>query len=212
MPAHPLSSDAGLKDAACTTLRELLTIAKRYKKRRNRLDALFLFSSRTLRKGRTVKEIPKATIAYTDGPEEELLLSHRDTIERLDATVIELRAAVERCPDMDARALGDVMKSMARLEFIRDVHLKGMREILANLARELMSQENVLSRVVAEGARLAQMAQINREKIDADTAARTGGIDSKATSELQAIAENMKRRIEAGELFVIDGDGDGQTG
>lgn len=206
MARHPLSSDAGLKDAARTTLRELLSVSKRYKRRRERLDALFLFAERR-RKNKGAKNAigPKATVVWDDPPEMELLLTHRDAYERLgklfDTAAVALEAAAKADPD--CKLLISLTFHVNKLEAQRERHLEAMTEILGQLSREMMAQENVLAKVVTEGAKLTQEAFINSERMATIRDTRGAGEDTKASSELQKIASELKQRMADGELFVV---------
>ncbi len=196
MPAHPLSSDDGLKEAARSTLRELLTISKRYRMRRQRLDTLFLFEARARKKAGKTYETPKATVAYDDAPEMELMLKHRDAYEQLAITIDAAHEGIRNTPTNpdDPYALMKLMDSVNRLEAKRDAHLESIREILQQVSRELIAQENVLAKVVAEGAKLSQLALINREKIAHEAEQRGGGTNSKSNSELLQIAQEIGQR------------------
>lgn len=202
MPRHALTSDEGLKDAARSTLRELLSVSKRYRARRRRLDKLFLFMQRT-RRGKTSS---KSTIAYGDSPEMELMLEHRDGYDRLGETIEEARIAVSKAakniePD-DPYTLSKMLSTILSLERERARHLTEIKDILGQVSRELMAQENVLAKVVAEGAKLAQLAQLNRERIEAQLEVSGVGLESKTNDELTKLAMEMKQRIAAGELVV----------
>lgn len=213
MPAHPISTEEGLKDAARTTLRELLSVAKRYKRRRDRLDALFLFCERSRKRGKHQQHEPKAEVVWEDPPEMELMLKHRDAYERLGELLEYCHAAMEKAADADdgtgAKALVTLTSNINRLEGQRERHLEAIQEILGQLSRELMAQEAVLTKVVAEGARLAQFAQINNDRIRAALETKGMGAESKANSELQDIIDNLKRRIANGEMIDVGVDAEG---
>lgn len=201
MPTHPLTSDDGLKDAARTTLRTLLTVAKRYGRRRGRLDELFLFAGRSRTKGRTKQVVPKAEVIWDDSPEMELMLKHRDDYERLGVLLEHCHVAMEKAATADPeslKALTTLTFNINRLESQREAHLEAMRELLAQVSRELMTQENVMAKVVAEGAKLAQLAQINVDRIRAALQSKGVGEDSKSNTELQAIARKIQQQIADG--------------
>lgn len=213
MPAHSLKTEEGLKDAASSTLRELLTVAKRYRKRRNRLDTLFLFSDRTRTRGSDVKVLPRATVDYDDSPEMEMMLKHRDAYESLEATIVEAREAIStssKSDECDPELVSRMLQTLVRLETQRDRHLTAITDILGQLSRELIAQEAVLAKVVAEGARLAQMAVINRERLDHDLSMKEEGVETKSTSELVKMAQELKAKIARGELPLDEG-GDGEA-
>ncbi len=204
MPAHPLSSDDGLKDAATSTLRELLSVAKRYRLRRRRLDTFYLFTERHRKKGRTNQVGAPAGVSWDDSPEMELMLKHRDSYEQLDAVAKRVAAAItDPLSEVDPMTLNELMRQMTRLESQRDSHLEAIQILLQQLSRELIAQEQTLTKIVAEGAKLAQLALINREKLQALAEERNGGITSKSTTELEAMARDFKQKIANGELFVI---------
>lgn len=210
MPAHAMTSDAGLKDAACTTLRELLTIAKRYRKRRQRIDSLFLFDGRTRSRAGKDSLIPRAKVEYDDSPEMELILKRRDACEQLDRTIQVSQDAIED-QEMEPKTRLQILQTLSRLEAQRDGHLEAMAEILCQMGRELMAQENVLAKVVTEGAKLSQMLQIAQDRLKAEAAEREEHISSKSSSDLQKMAKELKQRIDAGEeVFVIEDGGDGE--
>lgn len=208
MPAHPLSSDDGLKEAARSTLRELLTIAKRYRKRRQRLDTLFLFDGRSRAKAGKTYATPRATVEYEDAPEMELILKHRDSYDRLAATIDQATESINRVaskidPD-DPYTLKQMLQSVATLERQGLQHLDSIREILQQFGRELIAQESTLAKVVAEGAKLSQLAIINREKLTAEADRNGIGVNNKSTTELETMAKDIHRRIANGEMFVVE--------
>lgn len=213
MPAHPLTSDEGLQDAARSTLRELLSVSKRYRSRRLRLDSMFLFAGRNYKRGRAVKTVPKSEVVYDDCPEMELMLKHRDGYDALTKTLDDTREAIEKvakniAPD-DPFTLLKLMAAVVTLEKQRDRHLEAIQEILGQLSRELMAQEAVLAKVVAEGAKLASLAVLTRERISAQMEATGNGIESKSNSELTQIAKDFKKRLASGES-VVGGDDEGE--
>jgi hypothetical protein len=203
MPAHAISTEDGLKDAARTTLRELLKLAKRYKRRRERLEALFLFEVRKRKVGRNEQTGSKATVGWEDTPETELMLKHRDDYERLSALLESARVAIEKAtvdPE-DGLTLLKLMQTVSTLERQREAHLESIREILGQLSRELMAQEAVMMKVVAEAARLAQLAEINQLRINAAMQARGMGHETRSTGELEKLARDLQGRIARGEVI-----------
>lgn len=167
---------------------------------------MFLFGPRNYKRGRTTKTVPKSEVIYDDCPEMELLLKHRDGYENLSITVEDARVAIGKAranisPE-DPFTLLKLMSTLATLEKQRDAHLVAIQEILGQLSKELMAQEGVLAKVVAEGAKLASLAQINRERIAAQEAANGKGIESRSNSELATLAKEMGKRIATGDYVV----------
>ncbi len=206
MPSHALTSDDGLKDAARSTLRELLSVSKRYRGRRKRLDALFLFGPRAYKRGRKTEQVEKSQVDWNDCPEMELMLKHRDCYDSMEATIVAAREGMKNAQPDDMLTLRDCLALIARLESQRDKHLVAIQEILGNLSRELMAQENVLAKVVAEGAKLASLAQLSRERIVAQENASGKGIESRSNTELTKIAEEMKKRLASGKYVPEEED------
>ncbi len=206
MPAHALSSDEGLQDAARSTLRELLTVAKRYRARRQRLDGMFLFGPRDYKRGRVTKSEPKAQVAYDDCPEMELMLKHRDSYDSLSATIDDARVAISNAAknidEGDPYTLIKLMSALATLEKQRDYHLIAIQELLSQLSKELMAQEGVLAKIVTEGGKLASASMINRERLMALADANGKGIDSKSDGELDQLAKDIGKRIATGDYVV----------
>lgn len=207
MPRHALSSDDGLKDAAQSTIRELVTIAKRYRKRRARLDGLFLFSERVRKHGGKSFTEARSTVQYDDSPEMELILKHCDVYDSLEKQVGTASLAIERVAkqidDDDPHTLLKLMQHLTRLEALRDKHLESIREILGQVSRELMGQENVMLKCVTEGAKLSQLASITAERLAFEADTRGKGLDGKSESELAKIAREMKARLKAGEDISV---------
>lgn len=146
-------------DALKKLTKQLTNMVRGYARDRARVRNLPTFSDRT--KGDLTRR--KAQVEWSDRPEIELYLTHRDAYEQGGQDLAECRA---RLKDVDAYNIGDAMEAMARLETARAKHLGSMELILAMLQKEFGNREGLMGKLASDGAKIAESARQHLERVD----------------------------------------------
>jgi TolA-binding protein len=175
LPVESVGHEVVLKSVA-----SLAKMVKGYARDRMRVRGLATFAARTNKGGLVTK---KAQVQYSDRPEVEIYLTHRDDFEAISARIAKLEAKIEDMQD-DPESLATCVQSIARQEEIKWRHLASMEKILAKLSDECGSREAAMVKLATDAAKLAQADAHHRERMEIE---REGG--EAPTAKLDRLAE-----------------------
>jgi hypothetical protein len=140
---------------------KLLVMVNGYAADRNRLRSLVLFETRMSGKGVN----PVSTVAYSDRPETELILFHRDkalAYEKLADEVNEIIATWKKSDEvLDKDGFATMKECLIKIKDIDALqmkHISALETLLASLTKEMGGQEALMARLAADAASLAQKA------------------------------------------------------
>ncbi len=136
---------------------------------RNRLRSLVLFETRLSKGGVN----PISTVAYSDRPEVELILFHRDQAARFVTLIDTATAVIKTWEKSDEvldgagfKLMNECLAQIRDFETQRMKHILTLETLLANLTKEMGTQEALMVRAAADLASLAQKASEHKDKMD----------------------------------------------
>ncbi len=163
------SEDAEIAKKTKSMVGKLLVMVNGYAADRNRLRSLVLFETRMSGKGVN----PVSSVAYSDRPEVELILFHRDkalSYEKLVEDVTELIEAQKKSDevlDKDGFALmKECLIKVKDIDALQMKHVTALETLLASLTKEMGGQEALMARLAADAATLAQKASEHKDKME----------------------------------------------
>lgn len=152
-------------------LNQLVCRVRDYSKDRHRIRRIVSFKERKYEtagpSGRESRPISQVNVM--DRPEVELYLYHRDVVLYLEDRAAKVKEKLDAMSPGSAEDFADLAKittSMANIEEKRLKHITSMENILKNLSQEAISREQIMAKLAADGAKMAQAAQQHEDKME----------------------------------------------
>ena len=152
-------------------LNQLVDRVRSYAKDNNRLRGLVLFKERKLQSvgsnGREAR--PISEVMSMDRPEVELILHHRDVVLEIEDKSARIAEKLKDMTPDSPEAFADLARITGHINGMEEKRLKhiaSMENILKNLSMERVSREQIMAKLAADGAKMAQAAQQHEDKME----------------------------------------------